>query len=106
MIASALFVFYMGIVIAVDWATFAIAFVTLLFFHIPEVSYGKSQEKLLAEAKSGMDWLRATPAYLSGSALEHMTSPLAILATATPTLCYKTEKLSQMVPSLFRSSWM
>lgn len=61
-IAAALFGFF-GIetVIAVDLATFTLAFITLLFFiRIPEVSIeGKSREKLLEAAKSGMDWLRA-----------------------------------------------
>ncbi len=61
-IASALFGFFgMGMVIAVDLATFAIAFATLLFFiQIPEGSTeDKPREKLLAAAKSGLDWLRA-----------------------------------------------
>lgn len=61
-IASALFGFF-GIeaVIAVDLATFAIAFVTLLFFiPIPEISAGDNpREKLLAAVKSGLSWLRA-----------------------------------------------
>lgn len=61
-IASALFGFFgMGMVIAVDLATFAIAFATLLFFiHIPEISDGDNpRENLLAAAKSGLHWLRA-----------------------------------------------
>ena len=61
-IASALFGFFgMEAVIAVDLATFAIAFVTLLFFiPIPEISAGDNpQEKLLAAVKSGLSWLRA-----------------------------------------------
>ncbi len=61
-IAAALFGFF-GIetVIAVDLATFTLAFITLLFFiRIPEVSIeDKPREKLLEAAKSGMDWLRA-----------------------------------------------
>lgn len=59
-IASALFGFFgMETVIAVDLATFAIAFITLLFFiRIPESSTeDKPQEPLLAAAKSGLDWL-------------------------------------------------
>lgn len=61
-IASALFGFWgMEAVIAVDLATFALAFVTLLFFiSIPEIPAGdKPREKLLAAAKSGLDWLGA-----------------------------------------------
>lgn len=66
-IASALFAFSgMELVIAVDLATFAVAFVTLLFFiHIPEVPQEeKPQEKLLTAAKSGLDWLRVNPLIL------------------------------------------
>ncbi len=61
-IASALFAFFgMELVIAVDLATFAVAFVTLLFFiRIPEIPReGRPREKLLAAARSGLDWIRA-----------------------------------------------
>lgn len=67
-IASALFGFFgMEAVIAVDLATFAIAFVTLLFFiPIPEISAGDNpQEKLLAAVKSGLSWLRANQLILN-----------------------------------------
>lgn len=60
-IASALFGFFgMETVIAVDLATFAVAFITLLcFIQIPEDSAeDKPREKLLAAAKSGLGWLR------------------------------------------------
>ncbi len=61
-IASALFGFFgMEMVIAVDLGTFALAFITLLFFiRIPEApSEDKPREKLLQAAKSGLNWLRA-----------------------------------------------
>ena len=61
-IASSLFAFFgMELVIAVDLATFAVAFVTLLFFiRIPEIPReDRPQEKLLAAARSGLDWIRA-----------------------------------------------
>lgn len=61
-IASALFAFFgMELVIAVDLATFAVAFVTLLFFiRIPEIPReNRPREKLLAAARSGLDWIRA-----------------------------------------------
>ena len=61
-IASALFAFFgIELVIAVDLATFAVAFVTLLFFiRIPEIPReGRPREKLLAAARSGLDWIRA-----------------------------------------------
>ena len=67
-IASALFGFFgMEAVIAVDLATFAIAFVTLLFFiPIPEISAGDNpQEKLLMAVKSGLSWLRANQLILN-----------------------------------------
>ena len=67
-IASALFGFFgMEAVIAVDLATFAIAFVTLLFFiPIPEISAGDNpQEKLLTAVKSGLSWLRANQLILN-----------------------------------------
>lgn len=67
-IASALFGFFgMEAVIAVDLATFAIAFVTLLFFiPIPEISAGDNpREKLLAAVKSGLSWLRANQLILN-----------------------------------------
>ena len=67
-IASALFGFFgMEAVIAVDLATFAIAFVTLLFFiPIPEISARDNpQEKLLAAVKSGLSWLRANQLILN-----------------------------------------
>ena len=66
--ASALFGFFgMEAVIAVDLATFAIAFVTLLFFiPIPEISAGDNpQEKLLTAVKSGLSWLRANQLILN-----------------------------------------
>lgn len=61
-IASSLFAFFgMELVIAVDLATFAVAFVTLLFFiRIPEIPReDRPREKLLAAARSGLDWIRA-----------------------------------------------
>lgn len=67
-IASALFGFFgMEAVIAVDLATFAIAFVTLLFFiPIPEISARDTpREKLLAAVKSGLSWLRANQLILN-----------------------------------------
>ena len=67
-IASALFGFFgMEAVIAVDLATFAIAFVTLLFFiPIPEISAGDNpQEKLLTAVKSWLSWLRANQLILN-----------------------------------------
>lgn len=63
-LASVLFAFAgMDLVIAVDLSTFAIAFVTLLFFiPVPEtVLEGKPKEKLLDAAKAGLKWLRANP---------------------------------------------
>ena len=66
--ASALFGFFgMEAVIAVDLATFVIAFVTLLFFiPIPEISAGDNpQEKLLTAVKSGLSWLRANQLILN-----------------------------------------
>ena len=60
--ASALFGFFgMEAVIAVDLATFAIAFVSLLFFiPVPEASTeDKPREKLLTAAKSGLAWVGA-----------------------------------------------
>ncbi len=61
-IASSLFAFFgMELVIAVDLATFAAAFITLLFFiRIPETHWeDRPREKLLAAARSGLDWIRA-----------------------------------------------
>ncbi len=61
-IASTLFAFYgMDLVIAVDLATFAIAFVVLLLFiRIPEIPQeSKPEEKLLDAAKVGLKWLKA-----------------------------------------------
>lgn len=66
-IASVLFGFFgMEMVIAVDLATFAVAFTTLLFFiRIPENSTeDKPREPLLAAAKTGLDWLRDNPLIL------------------------------------------
>jgi len=66
-IASALFAFYgMDLVIAVDLATFSIAFIVLLFFiRIPEMPREeKAQEKLLDAAKAGLKWLKANPLIL------------------------------------------
>lgn len=60
--ASALFGFFgMEAVIAVDLATFVIAFVSLLFFiPVPEASTeDKPREKLLTAAKSGLAWVGA-----------------------------------------------
>lgn len=66
-IASALFAFYgMDLVIAVDLATFAVAFVVLLLFiRIPEMPQEeKPKENLLDAAKVGLKWLRANPLIL------------------------------------------
>lgn len=66
-IASALFGFFgMEMVIAVDLATFAVAFTVLLFFiRIPENSAeDMPREPLLAAAKTGLNWLRENPLIL------------------------------------------
>lgn len=66
-LATALFAFAgMEVVIAFDLATFALAFVTLLFFiNIPEEGGRTEQEEsLFASAKRGLVWLRENPLIL------------------------------------------
>ncbi|ANU55405.1 MFS transporter [Acutalibacter muris] len=63
-LASALFAFSgMGLVIAVDLATFSLAFLTLLFFiRIPKAPESeRPRESLLASAGEGLRWLRGDP---------------------------------------------
>lgn len=67
-LATALFAFGgMGWVIAVDLATFGVAFFTLwLFISIPEAKTGeKPRENLLASAGEGLGWLRRNPLILA-----------------------------------------
>ncbi|MBD5098275.1 MAG: MFS transporter [Clostridiales bacterium] len=67
-LATALFAFAgMGWVIAVDLATFGIAFLTLwLLIDIPEAERGeKPREKLLAAAGEGLGWLKRNPLILT-----------------------------------------
>lgn len=67
-LATALFAFGgMGWVIAVDLATFGVAFFTLwLFISIPEAKTGeKPRENLLASAGEGLGWLRRNPLILT-----------------------------------------
>lgn len=67
-LATALFAFAgIGSVIAVDLITFAVAFLTLLFFiHIPESDVLKpAEEKLLTAARKGIIWLRENPLILT-----------------------------------------
>lgn len=67
-LATALFAFAgIGWVIAVDLATFGIAFLTLwLFISIPEGGVGeRPREKLLTSAGKGLDWLRRNPLILT-----------------------------------------
>lgn len=65
-IATALFAFAgMGAVIAVDLATFAAAFVTLLLIKIPEPKRSDAKkEPLLTSAGKGLLWLRQNPLIL------------------------------------------
>lgn len=66
-LATALFSFG-GIisVIVVDLTTFAVAFTTLLFIHIPESDVPKqTEESLLAAARRGLVWLRENPLILT-----------------------------------------
>lgn len=66
-LATALFAFAgIGWVIAVDLATFGIAFLTLwLFISIPEAEgEQKRRETLLASAAQGLNWLRQNPLIL------------------------------------------
>ena len=63
-LASALFAFSgMDLVIAVDLATFSLAFLTLLFFiRIPKAPESeRPRESLLASAGEGLRWLRGNP---------------------------------------------
>lgn len=63
-LASALFAFSgMDLVIAVDLATFSLAFLTLLFFiRIPKAPESeRPRESLLASAGEGLRWLRGDP---------------------------------------------
>ncbi len=63
-LASALFAFSgMDLVIAVDLATFSLAFLTLLFFiRIPKAHESeRPRESLLASAGEGLRWLRGDP---------------------------------------------
>ncbi len=63
-LASALFAFSgMDLVIAVDLATFSLAFLTLLFFiRIPKAPESeRPRESLLASAGEGLRWLRGGP---------------------------------------------
>lgn len=66
-LATALFAFAgIDVVIAFDLITFAIAFLTLLFFiPIPECTKPeKTKEKLLTAAKEGLEWLKKNPLIL------------------------------------------
>ena len=67
-LATALFAFAgIGWVIAVDLATFGIAFLTLwLFIDLPESGAGeRPREKLLTSAGKGLGWLRRNPLILT-----------------------------------------
>lgn len=66
-IASAIYAFGgMGVIVAVDLITFAVAFFTLLLFiRIPQPPRREAeQEKLLNAAKAGLRWLRQNPLIL------------------------------------------
>ena len=66
-LSTALFVFAgIDFVIVVDLITFAFAFITLLFIHIPENDVSKqTEEKLLTAAGKGVVWLRENPLILT-----------------------------------------
>lgn len=67
-LATSLFMFAgIGSVITVDLITFAVAFLTLLFFiHIPESDVPEqAEEKLLTAARKGIMWLRENPLILT-----------------------------------------
>ncbi len=67
-LATALFAFAgINSVIVVDLMTFALAFVTLMFFiHIPEGNAPKqAEEKLLAAARKGIAWIKENPLILT-----------------------------------------
>ena len=66
-LSTALFVFAgIDFVIVVYLITFAFAFITLLFIHIPENDVSKqTEEKLLTAAGKGVVWLRENPLILT-----------------------------------------
>ena len=66
-LSTALFVFAgIDFVIVVDLITFAFAFITLLFIHIPENDVSKqTEEKLLTAAGKGVAWIRKNPLILT-----------------------------------------